>query len=70
MMSTVQFSTGYLPFRPGLVYGDTGTENWLKNASKTLAKRELRTRQKWIKILEENVRSHAQTDLLTPLEYL
>ena len=33
------FSTGYLPFRPGLVYGDRGTENWIKNASKTLAKR-------------------------------
>ena len=34
------FSTGYLPFRPGLVYGDRGTENWIKNASKTGAKRE------------------------------
>ena len=31
----ILFSTGYLPFRPGLVYGDRGTENWLKNGSKT-----------------------------------
>ena len=33
------FSTGYLPFRPGLVSGDRGSENWLKNGSKTVAKR-------------------------------
>ena len=32
-----KFSTGYLPFRHGLVYGDRCTENWLKNASKTVA---------------------------------
>ena len=43
------FSTGYLPFRPGLVYGDRGTENWQKNASKTRAKRQQRTSKNGLK---------------------
>ena len=35
---SVSFSTGYLPFRPGLVSGDRCSEKWPKNASSRVAR--------------------------------